>query len=296
MAVFTNLLKFGVALAALCSVVVAQSGCGIPVDFPGQTRTFSISSSGGTRRFLVHLPSNYNPSTRTPVIVAYHGSGASATGFEPYVRFSQPAVNPNMIAVYPAGINGNWQGPTYATPGVNDMVFTTDMVNYLRANFCVDESRIYAAGFSNGGGFVNTLACSRQHGGQFAAFGGVSSALYTDVSGNTNCTPARSPLPLIQLHGYDDGTIRYEGGQGRGGPLPGILEWLSRWATRNSCGQPTILNEGNGVANYTWDCAGRNDAMQHYRLYPLGHNWPGPTGLVDISAEMVRFFSRHRRP
>ncbi|KEY74958.1 hypothetical protein S7711_01306 [Stachybotrys chartarum IBT 7711] len=292
----TKYLKLGLVLTVLCFVAKAQSGCGVQVDFPGQTRTFSIQSSGGNRSFLVHLPSNYNSSSPTPAIVAYHGSGGNPVGFEPYVRFSDPTVNANMIVVYPAGTNGNWQGPTYATPGVSDLTFTTDMINYLRANFCIDNSRIYAAGYSNGGGFVNTLACSRQHGGQFAAFGGVSSALYTDVSGNTNCTPSRSPLPIIQLHGWDDGTIPYQGGQGRGGPLPGILEWLSRWANRNGCGAATEFNEGNGVAHLTWDCNGVDDLMQHYRMYPLGHNWPRPGSLVDISREMVVFFSSHRRP
>jgi poly(3-hydroxybutyrate) depolymerase len=292
---FRQHLSVRAAVAALCAVAGAQSGCGITHNFVGQSRSFTIQSSGGNRNFLVHLPSNYNVTRPTPAIVAYHGSGGNPTGFESYVRFSNPSVNPNNIAVYPAGTNGNWQGPTYATSGVSDLTFTTDLVNYLKRNFCIDSARIYAAGHSNGGGFVNTLACSQQ-GGQFAAFGGVSSALYTDLSGNGNCTLARTPLPVIQLHGFEDGTIPYKGGPGRGGPLPGILEWLSRWAARNRCGAVTEVNNGNGIAHLTWDCGGVNDLLQHYRVSPLGHDWPGASGKVDISKRMVEFFSLHRRP
>ncbi|KAK3181681.1 hypothetical protein K4F52_007059 [Lecanicillium sp. MT-2017a] len=145
-----------------------------------------------------------------------------------------------MITVYPAGVNNTWQGPSYAVDGVSDKVFTTDLVNRIKNNYCVDESRVHATGHSNGAGFVGTLACSPGHGGQFAAFAPISGAFYTDVYGNDRCHPARSPLPMFEVHGTADNVIPYGGGDGRGGKLPAIPDWLNQWSGRNQCNGPKI--------------------------------------------------------
>lgn len=78
---------------------------------------------------------------------------------------------------------------------------------------------------SNGGGFVGTLACSPV-GGEFAAFAPASGSFYTDNSGvNDGCTPARSPLPILEIHGGADGSVHYDGGVGEGGIEPSIPTW-----------------------------------------------------------------------
>ena len=78
---------------------------------------------------------------------------------------------------------------------------------------------------SNGGGFIGTIACDAV-GGQFAALAAGSGAFYTDINGpNNGCTPARSPLPVLEIHGGADKTVFYNGGQGEGGPEPPIPDW-----------------------------------------------------------------------
>jgi poly(3-hydroxybutyrate) depolymerase len=78
---------------------------------------------------------------------------------------------------------------------------------------------------SNGGGFVNTIACSAV-GGQFAAFAPASGSFYTDLNGpNNGCSPARSPLPMLEIHGGNDKTVAYNGGPGEGGVEPSIPDW-----------------------------------------------------------------------
>lgn len=79
---------------------------------------------------------------------------------------------------------------------------------------------------SNGGGFIGTLACSPTGSSLFAAFAAHSAALYTDVNGpNNGCSPARKPVPLLEIHGGSDKTVNYGGGQGEGGPEPPIPGW-----------------------------------------------------------------------
>ncbi|KAI8623718.1 family 1 carbohydrate esterase [Xylariaceae sp. FL1651] len=282
--------------AGLISRRAASAGCGQSHSFVGSTGTFSIESSGGTRSYLIHLPSSYNVNVPLPLLVAYHGSGDTPSNFENTSRFSEESVNPNMVTVYPQGVDGNWEGPTYATPGVSDKIFTTDLVNHIKDNYCIDVTRVYAAGHSNGGGFVNTLACSSGHGGQFAAFAPVSGAMYTDVSGNDDCDPARSPLPMMETHGGADPTIPYYGGQGRGGPLPAIPEWLSRWAGRDLCGSSTVTNLTNGVHHTVWNCASLAGILQHYKIDGHDHSWPGSNSEIDISPLIIGFVSKQRIP
>lgn len=106
-------------------------------------------------------------------------------------------------------LQGYWQGPSYASANVSDKKFTTELITQLRADFCVDDTRIYAAGKSNGGGFTGTLACSPEHGKNFAAIAACSGAFYTDVveDPDDNCDPSRSPFPILEFHGSIDGTV-----------------------------------------------------------------------------------------
>lgn len=83
----------------------ASPGCGHPHSFVGQTRDFHFESSGGTRYYRIHLPSNYDTQSPKPLLIAYHGAGNNPTAFEAETRFSDEGINPNMITVYPAGVN-----------------------------------------------------------------------------------------------------------------------------------------------------------------------------------------------
>lgn len=80
-------------------------GCGKYHSFVGQTREFSFDSSGGSRSYRIHLPANYDTNTPKPLLLAYHGAGNNPAAFEGETRFSDESINPDMITVYPAGVN-----------------------------------------------------------------------------------------------------------------------------------------------------------------------------------------------
>jgi poly(3-hydroxybutyrate) depolymerase len=78
---------------------------------------------------------------------------------------------------------------------------------------------------SNGGGFVGTLACDPSASMLFRAVAAHSGAFYTDVNGPDNgCAPSKI-LPMLEVHGTDDKTVKYVGGEGDGGPQPAIPDW-----------------------------------------------------------------------
>ncbi|VUC29883.1 unnamed protein product [Clonostachys rosea] len=271
------------------------SGCGISYDFYGQSREVTFQSGGRDRTYRFHLPSNYDPQKAYPVVMAFHGRTGSPQGFEGTTQFSNEKTYPNIIAAYPAGVNKSWEGPSYAVPGVSDLQFTTDLVNRMKSKFCIDEARIYAAGHSNGGGFVNTLACSSTHGKHFAAFAGAASALYTDLNGDVNCKPYKSPLPILESHGTADTTVPYNGGPGAGGQLPAIPEWLSRWAKRNKCVNPVTTKLADGITEQSWTCDGIKGLQRHIKYEGLNHDYPGGSSKVPISPRMMAFFNDHKK-
>lgn len=180
------------------------------------------------------------------------------------------------IMVYPNGEGGSWAGPTYhtATTVTEDIQFVSDLLADVKSNLCVDDNKIFGVGMSNGGGFIGTLACDPLGSSLFNAFAAHSGAFYTDLGGPENgCKPDRSkgPIPMLEIHGVVDSTVKYTGGQGEGGPQPGIAEWVGWWAERNNCSgkKEDELVDGS-VHRVSWTCGGVQGLVQHYRVDELG--------------------------
>ena len=177
-----------------------------------------------------------------------------------------------------------WQGAPYANPDCNDILFTADLVNDIQASYSIDSTRIYASGKSNGGGFVDTLACSTT-GDLFAAFAMAAAALYTDTpSRGADCTGKR-PRAILEAHGTADHTIPYNGR--KSGLTPNIPDWTRRWAERNGCApseDPVIASPSWGQ-NTTYSCPGTQTFIQQYLVDDLGHCWPSVVDNTDSQKE-----------
>lgn len=219
-------------IVGACSVIAAEydyvgdtSGCGKSHDNLGLTRPRAIESSGATRNYSIHLPSDYEKDHQHPLVLGFHGSESIGLFFEADTGFSNDA-SYSKIMVYPDGLGGAWAGASYSKASVGeDLQFVWDMLVDLRKSFCIDSARIYATGMSIGGGFVDTIACNATVGGEFAAFAPVAGAFYTDNDKNyRNCKPARL-TPILEMHGADDDEVPFDGGKGSGGELPAILDW-----------------------------------------------------------------------
>lgn len=166
-------------------------------------------------------------------------------------------------------------------------------MSYLKQNFCVDPDRVYATGFSNGGGFASSLACSKDHGSQFAAFASVAAALYNETPDNDDaCAPASVPVPVLELHGTGDKTIKYEGDDdAAGGRVPAIPGWFDRWADRNECGEKMVEDLPKNVEHWKWDCGADSNkgVLQHYKVIDLPHIWPKAGDPINISPVIINF-------
>ncbi|KAF2807903.1 carbohydrate esterase family 1 protein [Mytilinidion resinicola] len=284
-------------------------GCGKTHYFNGITQYFGFKSSGRDRKYSIHLPVNYQKSKPYPLVLGFHGSDSVGLFFEADTKMSESRFSGNKIMVYPDGIGGAWAGANYSKVSVaEDLQFVADLLDEIRGGYCIDNDRIYATGMSNGGGFVNTIACN-EVGGEFAAFAPASGSYYTDNDEHHDeCKPASSPLPLLEIHGGSDKSVHYEGGEGEGGDEPAIPDWLSWWAERNGCTSVEQDDSFNGdVHHITWTCDGL-ETLQHWKVDDMGHCWAsteinfsqisvgeGPTH-IQASDIIMKFFDQFSKP
>jgi poly(3-hydroxybutyrate) depolymerase len=187
-----------------------------------------------------------------------------------------------------------WTGDPYA-PEIsknNDILYTGELLDQIESNFCVDKSRIYVTGFSNGGGLVHLLACDPVLSSRIAAYAIASGAFFTGNAIHQDslfdpklCKPNRSPIPMMEFHGDDDDMIHYNGRDNFDGATYPIDGWLRKWSERNGCdfnkGHKEQLFDGR-VSKYNWDCGGPEaSVLQHYILHGIGHAWPSVSLLRD---------------
>ena len=90
-------------------------GCGLPYTRyrDGESRNFSIPIGEGIRNFSIHLPTTYEPTHAYPLMISYHGGTETKEEQERVSRFSHSSVNPQMVVVYPQGINVR-NGPAFS--------------------------------------------------------------------------------------------------------------------------------------------------------------------------------------
>jgi poly(3-hydroxybutyrate) depolymerase len=273
------------SLAAVASTSLATSGCGknIPDGFPspGSSKTLSLPDSN--RSYRIHIPANYEKNTQTQVYFSFCGAGKDGDEQEGLSQFSNPEFNPNGIAVYPNTENGVWLSNQLAnTSHPNDLDFTNDLLTHLEKNLCVDRSRIYANGKSNGGELAAVIACNATVGSRFAAFSVVSGAWHEtgDISGVGACEPAMRPegYPFLIFHGTVDQTAPIDGDTED--EIVPIIDVLHDWAERNGCpkdekwARNVTVSDHPLVKHAGWDCDGKKNIVQFYREGDNGHCWP----------------------
>lgn len=252
----------------------------------------TVESGCILRSYLISVPDDYEKgsSKKWPLIVDFHGRGGSPEG---QWNNSQYFLNPSgkeYFVAYPLGCLGDgndggpsktaWQGAPYANTSCNDILFTADLVHDVQVSYDIDNTRIYASGKSNGGGFVDTLACSTT-GDLFAAFAMAAAALYTDTFIKpVNCAGER-PRAILEAHGTGDKTIPINGRMDCS--TPNIARWTSRWGKRNGCDSHKDRNIAfpSWGENTTYSCNGTQNFIQQYRVNDLGHCWPSVMNNTD---------------
>jgi polyhydroxybutyrate depolymerase len=279
-------------------------GCGRPAPASAGTSTkHEVTSAGLTRSYLLHLPRGYVPASATPVVLAFHGGTSRPAPtileqMEQETGLSALADQRAFIVVYPRstttgeGVTG-WNIGGKDNPTVDDVGFVNDVLDQLDASLCVDKRRIYATGFSSGGGLIGLLACRSAV--RIAAFAAVSGAFFTT---SAPCNPSR-PVPILEFHGTSD-KVPYAGGPFGLDTLQPIPRWLQDWADRDQCTRgPTTFFTMIDIVAESWSRCRNMSTVIGYRIINGQHLWPGAAGAtqtVNATTLIWSFFEHHRSP
>jgi len=282
-------------------------------------------ADGRSRAWITYVPPNYDSSRPTPLVVVLHGRPSNAASMAAISRMNEVAARNGFIVVYPEGIDNEWNthfdlvrsnaslGGARSTLPQDDVNFLKTLTADLGVDLNIDRTRMYVAGFSNGGFMTMRMACSGAD--TFAGFAEVGAALYVEMNDVCRRSP---PSPILLMHGSADPSIPY-GGVTLANPEGGepiritlrVLDTVSFFARRNGCGNAgrstTFAEAGRSPGTHVIrfvpnECTGA--PLEYYLINGGGHTWPGtpdimpaesfgPTNL-DINASEViwDFFSR----
>jgi len=175
-----------------------------------QVKTYKFeAASKNDMQYGLYVPTKYNASRATPLVIALHGLGSDIHYMMEYNNLVELAERYGYIVATPLGYNergwygargqGNEFNQRQADPGPANLgaLSEQDVLNVLkqvRADFNVDAKRIYLIGQSMGGG--GTLYIGSKYADTWAALAAMAPAIY--ISPDTIAGAARLPVMVVQ--------------------------------------------------------------------------------------------------
>ena len=263
------------------SPIRSDSTCAINCEDPGyRLMTQVIDGETITREYIIHVPSGYQEGDNLPLVIVYHGFGGCAY----YMADETGGLNDladeeNFFVAYPQAAYRPAKEDTYWEPGFNggesiyqdDVFFSEQLIEHIDEEFSLDLSRVYAAGYSNGGMLTYSLACLR--GDLLAGVCIMSGAL---LDGMDSCDPTQ-PVPMIIFHGTGDFELPYNGNQYYSSVPDVVSLWLDHFQIPTSTLSSTELNGGN-VVHDSYHGGTNNTCLSFYTVveefgFPGDHVW-----------------------
>lgn len=246
-------------------------------------KTIKQASSGDTiiREYILHIPTNYDSETASPLVINLHGFGDCATDFAESVggfyNFDDLANEENIIVAYPQGAYRPEKEDTYWEPGdngseniyENDVYFMEQLIEDIASKYNLDMNKIFAIGYSNGAMMAYSLACNASQ--VFSGIGIMSGALLDD-----DCSLEKS-VPIITFHGIADGVLPYDGNQWYRSVSEVVDFWLDLNNIPANSIETTELNDGNAVRD-AYSGGSNASCLQLYTIHeefdkPGDHVW-----------------------
>jgi polyhydroxybutyrate depolymerase len=236
-----------------------------------------------------------------PLVVDIHGLAEGAVIHAQTSQFGVLGQKDGFVVVFPNGTGSpvQWNTSTRANPNP-DLDFLTAMLNQVEASQCIDTSRVYASGFSDGAFMVSTVACTMS--GRFAAIAAVSG-----LQLQSPCHTTR-PVPILTFHGTADPILFFNGGigigtlnraLGQGGsggsstttttqPAKlhgsGYPATVRAWAVKDGCNpRSTDTKVASQIILRTYTCP-RGTAVKFFIILGGGHAWPGSKFSQSIAS------------
>jgi polyhydroxybutyrate depolymerase len=253
-----------------------------PVD-PAEPQV--LRSGGQERRYLLSVPDTAPGDEGFPLVVSLHGHGSSAPEHEANTSLAARGRERGFVVATPEGLGEprRWNFDRRAD-GPDDYAFVTRLLDDLVRRACVDTTRIYVAGSSNGAAFAGLLACTEP-----ARVAAVAMVIATVPP---TCPEGVTP-PVLTIRVTADATVPYDN-------APALV---AGWAEHNACVTPPREDEPPpGATRTTYDGCADDGQVVLVTVAGGVHAWPGSVGAdrpdnseagIDFSAtdEVLAFFT-----
>jgi polyhydroxybutyrate depolymerase len=238
--------------------------CPAPALQPGDS-TATIQVGTVTRSYLLHVPAAYDGSKPVPLLVDFHvlnGSGMQQRGASPFPDVTDPD---GAVMAFPTGLAGPsggsaWDVGPCCVANVDDVAFAKALVADVARTACIDPKRVYATGFSMGGGMAHYVACHAAD-----VFAAVAPIAFDLLQENVaDCHPSR-PITVISFRGNSDPLVPYDGGPSAVVPnMPvtflGAQATFMKWSELDQCPGTPSAQDSNGCSSYA-NCQGGAEVM-----------------------------------
>ncbi len=288
--------------------VSGSSGCDPARGHDAGDFDQTIASGDWTRSFILHVPPSYGGDSPTPMVLNLHGLDGGAAQHADYSELPMKADEEGFILVTPQGVSTefltsrHWNFLRFIPGDPDDVLFIADLLDDIGSQLCIDDSRIFAAGVSNGAMMAIRLACDLSD--RIAAIAPVAGVYFPpwspDLDAEADCISAR-PVPVVAFHGTADTIVPFEGGpvglQGFPFNLRNIeLDVMPAWAEHNGCDSgPTVQQVTERVTLVQYDACHADATVELYIIDGGRHVWPGAENDDEIRANdlMWEFFQLH---
>jgi poly(3-hydroxybutyrate) depolymerase len=210
-----------------------------------QNGTLTIMFNNASRKYILKVPDNYDNKHPYRLVVAYAESGSSAMSVAQRNYFTMATLDTGKTTIFvaPDAVNsdGSW--------AKSDVQLTDAILAQVEGDLCIDKTRIFATGFSFGGGMAIAVACTRAD-----VFRGVAFFSGADLTGSC---PAMLTKPIAYY-------ASQASGDSSGTPMPssGKVKQAEFAAVNGCTPEPNALN---------FPAAGQPHTCTDYKNCSPGH-------------------------
>jgi polyhydroxybutyrate depolymerase len=177
-------------------------------------------SAQSKRRYFTNPPKDYDPSTPLPLTLWGNGCGTGSTA-EGELLMGGPA-STSSVQVQLLAFSGCFSaGPDGDNADSPELPYFDQVLTEVEAEYCIDKSKVYVAGYSSGAWFTALMSCNRAN-----VLGGVG---WAAAGLQLNHDPCTGQVPAIVVRGAGD----------TGTPEAQTLAAIDSLVMRNGCTKTT---------------------------------------------------------
>ena len=249
------------------------------------------------RDYTVYIPSSYDEVLEVPLLLHFHGFGGSAGGGLIFSDMQKIAETEGFILVGPQGSSlgekkrSHWnhqpKSAKHNKSDVDDLGFTSALIDEIFSNYSIDSKRIYACGYSNGAFLANSLSCYLSN--KIAAVASIAGFMSTEIIKHHR--PIH-PTAVIIFHGTEDQIVPYEGIEGYALSIDQMIDYWIEFNSTDTVPDTNVFKNDSKkiessayskknslkygetkVEHYSYKNGKNQVSVEHYKIID-GNHWP----------------------